>query len=64
VAETIVTGTRSWDAVPIDEIGGSVTLLDAQALERIENLFNENYEQVFSFTNPGRTAYAGLRACF
>lgn len=31
---------------------------------RIENLANEHYEDVFSFTNPGRAAYAGLRARF
>ncbi len=31
---------------------------------RIENLANAHYEDVFSFTNPGRAAYAGLRARF
>ena len=31
---------------------------------RIENLLGQNYEQVFSFTNPRRTAFVGLRARF
>lgn len=31
---------------------------------RVENIADEHYEDVFSFTNPGRTAYAGLRARF
>ena len=29
---------------------------------RVENLLNEHYEDVFSFTNPGVSAYAGVRA--
>lgn len=29
---------------------------------RVENLGNKHYEDVFSFTNPGRAAYAGVRA--
>ena len=29
---------------------------------RAENLLDEEYEQVFSFTNPGRAVYAGLKA--
>ena len=29
---------------------------------RVENLAGQHYEQVFSFTNPGRSAIAGLRA--
>ena len=31
---------------------------------RVENIADERYEDVFSFTNPGRAAYAGLRARF
>lgn len=31
---------------------------------RVENLLGERYEDVFSFTNPGRAAYAGIRARF
>ncbi|MDX5986083.1 TonB-dependent receptor plug domain-containing protein [Sphingomonas echinoides] len=31
---------------------------------RIENLNNAHYEDVFSFTNPGRTVYGGVRARF
>jgi len=31
---------------------------------RVENLFDERYEDVFSFTNPGITAVGGVRAKF
>ncbi|VWX57223.1 TonB-dependent receptor plug domain-containing protein [Sphingorhabdus sp. 109] len=31
---------------------------------RVENLFNERYEQVFSFVSPGRSVYAGIRGQF
>ena len=31
---------------------------------RVENLLDEHYEDVFSFTNPGVSAYAGVRARF
>jgi vitamin B12 transporter len=31
---------------------------------RIENLNNAHYEDVFSFTNPGRAVYGGVRARF
>ncbi|MDZ4373842.1 MAG: TonB-dependent receptor [Phenylobacterium sp.] len=31
---------------------------------RVENLLDEDYEELFSFTSPGRGAYIGLRAAF
>ncbi|NNK45822.1 MAG: TonB-dependent receptor [Altererythrobacter sp.] len=31
---------------------------------RVENLFDETYEQVFSFVSPGRSAIVGVRADF
>ena len=31
---------------------------------RVENLFDEKYEEVFTFRSPGRAAYAGVRARF
>lgn len=34
------------------------------AFGRIENLLDEDYEQVFSYVSPGRTAILGLRAQF
>ncbi len=46
-------------------LNGDLNLSKRLALfARIENLANEHYEDVFSFTNPGRAAYAGLRARF
>jgi len=32
-----------------------------EAFGRVENLLDEQYEEVFSFTSPGISAYAGLR---
>lgn len=34
------------------------------AFGRVENLLDEDYEQVFSYVSPGRTATVGLRAQF
>jgi vitamin B12 transporter len=34
------------------------------AFARVENLFDEDYEQVFSFVSPGRSAVVGLEARF
>jgi len=31
---------------------------------RIENLFDENYEEVFSYATPGQSAYGGVRVRF
>jgi vitamin B12 transporter len=31
---------------------------------RVENLFDQTYEQVFSFVSPGRTAVIGIKADF
>lgn len=31
---------------------------------RVENLFDERYEEVFSFATPGRAAYGGIKASF
>jgi vitamin B12 transporter len=46
-------------------LSGDVAIASRLSLfARIENLANERYEDVFSFTNPGRAAYAGLRARF
>ena len=35
-----------------------------QLFGRVENLFDENYEQVFSFVSPGISAHAGIRGSF
>jgi len=46
-------------------LNGDFALSDRIGLfARVENLLDVNYEDVFSFTNPGRSAYAGLRARF
>lgn len=46
-------------------IAGSYKLSDnAEVFGRIENLFDEQYQEVFSYGTPGRAAYAGLRLTF
>lgn len=37
---------------------------DVELFGRVENLFDEEYEEVFSYATPGLAAYAGLRARF
>jgi vitamin B12 transporter len=49
-AYTLVGGRLSYDVTP------SLT-----AYVRAENLFNSNYEEVFSYRAPGFAAYAGLK---
>ena len=46
-------------------LAGDLALTERIALfARVENLLDEDYEQIFSFTNPGRAAYIGARARF
>ncbi|MBI3303454.1 MAG: TonB-dependent receptor [Deltaproteobacteria bacterium] len=37
---------------------------NVQLVGRIENLFDEHYEEVFTFGTPGRAAYGGVRVRF
>lgn len=37
---------------------------DVELFGRVENLFDEEYEEVFGYATPGLAAYAGLRARF
>jgi vitamin B12 transporter len=37
---------------------------DVSVFGRVENLFDEDYEEVFSFATPGRGAYGGARVRF
>ena len=37
---------------------------NVQLFARVENLFDEKYEEVFSYRSPGIAAYAGLRSRF
>ena len=55
---------RLRDYVLVD-LDGDVALTKRLSLfARVENLADERYEDVFSFTNPGRAVYAGVRARF
>ena len=60
--------------IPVIERLDSYTLINFNAevrlterlrlFGRVENLFDETYEQVFSFVSPGRSAVIGIRADF
>ncbi|ALE17138.1 TonB-dependent receptor [Altererythrobacter epoxidivorans] len=53
------------DAFTLVNLAGEARLNDRLRLfGRIENLFDERYEQVFSFVSPGRQVVAGIRAEF
>lgn len=52
-------------AFTLVNVGGDLRLNDTLSLYgRVENLFDEEYEEVFTFRAPGRAAYIGLRAGF
>ena len=48
----------------VDVYGGYRITDQVEAFARIENLLDQDYEEVFSFTSPGIGAYAGLRVRF
>lgn len=57
--------TVRLDSYTLGQIAGDWDLGGGFGLfGRIENAFDSKYEQVFSFTNPGTSATAGIRARF
>ncbi|MGP1281638.1 MAG: TonB-dependent receptor plug domain-containing protein [Parasphingopyxis sp.] len=62
---SFVPTTVTLDAFTLVSLAGSLRLAEGVELTaRVENLFDESYEQIFSFANPGIGAFAGLRARF
>jgi len=52
-AFTLVNLGATWRLNPRVELYG-----------RVENLFDQTYQEVFSFATPGRAAYGGVRLRF
>lgn len=53
------------DAYTVVNIGGSFRFNDNfEAYGRVENLFDERYEEVFGYNTQGRTAFLGIRGSF
>lgn len=53
------------DAFTLVNLAGDVRVSDdVRVYARIENLFDEEYEEVFSYRTAGRAFYAGIRAGF
>lgn len=53
------------DSYTVVNIGGSFKFSDRlEAYGRVENLFDEDYEEVFGYNMQGRTAFLGLRGAF
>ncbi len=53
------------DSFTLVSLAGSLPIIDGVELTaRVENLLDQSYEQIFSFTNPGIGAFAGIRARF
>ena len=57
--------TVTLDAFTLVNVNASYDLTDnVQVFGRVENLFDEKYEEVFSYRSPGIAAYAGIRTRF
>ncbi|EBV3599840.1 TonB-dependent receptor, partial [Salmonella enterica subsp. enterica serovar Virchow] len=55
----------SLDAYTVVNVGGSFKINDhLEAYGRVENVFDEKYQEVFGYSTPGRTAFAGLKGSF
>ena len=53
------------DAFTLVNLGADMRVADGvRVYARVENLFDETYEEVFTYRAPGRAFYAGLRAGF
>lgn len=53
------------DAYTVVNAGGSFKLTNGiEAYGRVENLFDEDYEEVFGYNTQGRTAFFGLKGSF
>lgn len=69
---TDVVYTRSWSSQAQDmnsyivaNVAGSYELTDnVELYGRVENLFDEEYEEVYSYGSLGRGAFAGVKASF
>jgi vitamin B12 transporter len=64
---TIVVPTHfvRLDSYTLVNLGGDFRITNkVQVYARVENLFDEQYEEVFTFRAPGRAEYAGVRFSF
>lgn len=53
------------DEYVLVNVGGSFKVNETvEFYGRIENLFDEDYEEIFGFNTQGRTAFAGIKATF
>lgn len=61
-SEFITFGRTTLDSYTLVNVGGEFHVNDRFSLYgRVENLFDEDYEEVFGFNTPGTTAYLGMR---
>jgi vitamin B12 transporter len=57
--------TITLKAFTLVNLAGSWRITDkVEAFGRVENLFDQDYQEVFGYQTAGRAAYAGLRARF
>lgn len=62
---TAVARRVALDEYMLVNLGGSFKFNDRiEAHARIENLFDEEYEEVYGYNTPGRTAFVGLKGSF
>ena len=56
---------ETLDAYTVVNFSASYTLFDfLRIYGRVDNVFDEEYEEAWSFATPGRSAYIGLKATF
>jgi vitamin B12 transporter len=60
-----LSGRTRLDSFTLVNLGGDWRVSDMiQVYARVENLFDEDYEEVYTFKTPGRAEYAGVRVTF
>ncbi|MEF2073425.1 TonB-dependent receptor plug domain-containing protein [Consotaella aegiceratis] len=62
---TYSTTTATLDSYTVVNLGGSYKFTDVlEGYARVENLFDEEYQEVYGYEAQGRTAFVGLKATF
>jgi vitamin B12 transporter len=65
VDEIFGVGRVALDNYGVFDISGAYSISDSfEAFVRLENAFDEDYQEVSGFNSPGRAGYGGIRMRF